>query len=514
MDETNNTTPAPAAAPQPPPAPAAPAAAGDDKHLDRRLHEGRAAGREGAGGRARAELEEAGEADDRRRHRAAHASSPASPRRTSPSARRPHDRHRRQPEAGEADGHRVERHGARREPRWRQADRSSASTRTSAGTRVRCSVRRRSTSDGRRLTNSIHDRLPLPPRRRGVRRRPRRRRRAGAGGGRRSARSCILVGRRRRRKSRGAARVRALWPDVRFAVGVHPHQAGQFAGRPAAAPRVRRRGHRSRRRRARSARSASTTTTTSRRATCSRTSFARRSRWRCELGAAGRHPHPRGRGRHVRASSREAGRGACAACSTASPATRRWRGAALDIGLLPLACRHRHVPEARTRCARSPRIVPADRLLVETDSPYLAPVPHRGKRNEPACVARVVEALAALRGVPASELAAQATRNFDAPVRPVQSQLLRSERLSALTPRAKLQYSERPTCKRHPLTDTRRNPSSPPIWRRSSSPIRDDLEAVEQRVRPPHPVAGRADPRDRQLHPEERRQARAARRCC
>ncbi len=43
-------------------------------------------------------------------------------------------------------------------------------------------------------------------------------------------------------------------------------------------------------------------------------------------------------------------------------------------------------------------IVPDDRLLVETDSPYLAPVPHRGRRNEPAFVARVVERVAAFRG--------------------------------------------------------------------------------------------------------------------
>ena len=55
--------------------------------------------------------------------------------------------------------------------------------------------------------------------------------------------------------------------------------------------------------------------------------------------------------------------------------------------------------------------VPADRLLVETDCPYLAPVPVRGQRNEPAYVVHTAAALAAVRGVPADELAAQTTRN-------------------------------------------------------------------------------------------------------
>ncbi|TLX55561.1 hydrolase TatD [Stutzerimonas nosocomialis] len=58
------------------------------------------------------------------------------------------------------------------------------------------------------------------------------------------------------------------------------------------------------------------------------------------------------------------------------------------------------------------RQVPADRLLVETDSPYLAPIPHRGKPNLPEYVRDVAEFLARLRGVGFDELAAQTTANF------------------------------------------------------------------------------------------------------
>lgn len=57
------------------------------------------------------------------------------------------------------------------------------------------------------------------------------------------------------------------------------------------------------------------------------------------------------------------------------------------------------------------RTTPADRLLVETDAPYLAPVPHRGRRSEPAHVAHTLRVVAELRGTPEEELAAQTTRN-------------------------------------------------------------------------------------------------------
>jgi TatD DNase family protein len=61
---------------------------------------------------------------------------------------------------------------------------------------------------------------------------------------------------------------------------------------------------------------------------------------------------------------------------------------------------------------------PGDRLLVETDSPYLAPIPYRGKRNEPAYVARVVEQLAAVRGTSAAAISEETDRNFDGLFRP------------------------------------------------------------------------------------------------
>jgi TatD DNase family protein len=57
------------------------------------------------------------------------------------------------------------------------------------------------------------------------------------------------------------------------------------------------------------------------------------------------------------------------------------------------------------------RKVPLEKMLVETDSPYLTPVPHRGKRNEPAYVRFVAETVARVKGITLEEVAQTTTRN-------------------------------------------------------------------------------------------------------
>jgi TatD DNase family protein len=56
--------------------------------------------------------------------------------------------------------------------------------------------------------------------------------------------------------------------------------------------------------------------------------------------------------------------------------------------------------------------LPAERVLVETDAPYLAPLPYRGKRNEPSYVVETAKTLAQTRGVSPDEIARQTTENF------------------------------------------------------------------------------------------------------
>ena len=189
---------------------------------------------------------------------------------------------------------------------------------------------------------------------------------------------------------------------------IHPHQAGEFAGRrrPSVAPTV-------------------TARPSSARGACAigeigldyHYDFSPRDVQQEVFARAGRagasscalpvdHPHPRSDRRHLRAScARRAG--ASAACCTASPATSTMARAALDLGFYISLAGIVTFPQGRS-AARGRALVPADRLLVETDAPYLAPVPHRGKRNEPAFVAHVAEPLcASVRGAAPRELAAR-----------------------------------------------------------------------------------------------------------
>ena len=65
-----------------------------------------------------------------------------------------------------------------------------------------------------------------------------------------------------------------------------------------------------------------------------------------------------------------------------------------------------------TQIQEAARITPHDRILIETDAPYLAPVPKRGKRNEPAYVVETARKLAELRGEPLEDIAATTSANF------------------------------------------------------------------------------------------------------
>lgn len=83
----------------------------------------------------------------------------------------------------------------------------------------------------------------------------------------------------------------------------------------------------------------------------------------------------------------------------------------LDMGFLISFAGNLTYPKAQPLREVAAR-VPLDGILVETDAPWLAPMPHRGQRNEPAMVAETARVLVELRGVPESEIAMQTTKNF------------------------------------------------------------------------------------------------------
>jgi TatD DNase family protein len=204
--------------------------------------------------------------------------------------------------------------------------------------------------------------------------------------------------------------VAARWPDVRFSIGVHPHAAAKFADDPAGAARKA---------------GADIDAQPLARAVGEigldyHYDFAPRdvqqAVFREQIGLARR------RGLPIVIHTREAEDdtfrileeesagdvGGVFHCFTGD---RRMARRALDMGFHISLAGIVTFPKA-TELHEVARVVPLDRLLVETDSPFLAPVPHRGSRNEPAHVVRVADAVAALRGVAAEAIAQSALANF------------------------------------------------------------------------------------------------------
>jgi len=182
-----------------------------------------------------------------------------------------------------------------------------------------------------------------------------------------------------------AARVGELWPAVCVTIGVHPHQAHQFAADPERA------------------------------ATIVRDQIAATPSARA-IGEIGLDYHydysPRDVQHAVfRAQVRLAG---VLHCFTGGPSL---ADAGLALGLFISVAGIITFPRAE-ELRQTLRHVPMERLLTETDSPFLAPVPYRGKRNEPAYVARVVAALAQMHEMPTADLAARTAANFHTLFRP------------------------------------------------------------------------------------------------
>ena len=213
-----------------------------------------------------------------------------------------------------------------------------------------------------------------------------------------------------------AARLSKLWPATRFAIGVHPHQAHQFADDPE---------------RAAAAVREQFAATASARAVgeigldyhydysprdVQHAVFRSQIRVALELDR----PvviHTREADEDTIAILREEGAGRLRGVLHCFTGTAALRDAGLALGFYVSLAGILTFPKAAD-LRETARAVPLDRLLTETDSPFLAPVPYRGKRNEPAHVARVVETLAEMHEAPAADLARRTTANFHTLFRP------------------------------------------------------------------------------------------------
>jgi TatD DNase family protein len=207
-----------------------------------------------------------------------------------------------------------------------------------------------------------------------------------------------------------ATAVAALWPDVRFSVGVHPHNAGKYAGEPEDAAHLV----------DRVIESQPLTRALGEIGLDYHYDFAPRPVQQAvfaaqiRLATRRRLPiviHTREADEDTFRILREesaADAGGVFHCFTGDRETAR---RALDAGFHISLAGIVTFPRA-LELKEVARMIPLERLLIETDSPFLAPTPLRGKRNEPANVVRVAEVVAELRGMAAEEVGSVALANF------------------------------------------------------------------------------------------------------
>jgi TatD DNase family protein len=228
---------------------------------------------------------------------------------------------------------------------------------------------------------------------------------------------CILAAGDAQEAAR-AARVRAIWPEASFSVGVHPHQARDFASPGAAADAVRK-----------ALAADSRVVAIGEIGLDYHYDFSPRDvqhevfREQVRLARELKLPvviHTREASDDTLAIIRDEGGGDVRGVFHCFTGDRALARAALDLGFHLSFAGIVTFPKA-TELREVARDTPADRLLVETDSPYLAPVPHRGKRNEPSFVSRVVETIAEARSMAPTDCGEAAATTFQALFRPHRS---------------------------------------------------------------------------------------------
>jgi TatD DNase family protein len=212
-----------------------------------------------------------------------------------------------------------------------------------------------------------------------------------------------------------AAEVSARWPDVRFAIGVHPHAAGKFPDGESAAGQVRR-----------CIAAQPLTRAVGEIGLDYHYDFAPRDAqqavFRAQIALARELElpiviHTREAEDDTFAILAESAASGVAGAFHCFTGDRGMARRALDIGFYISLAGIVTFPRA-LELKEVAKMVPIDRLLIETDSPFLAPVPHRGGRNEPAHVTRVAEVIAELRGTTPEAIGEAALANFTRLFRP------------------------------------------------------------------------------------------------